>query len=298
MKARSMQPDVIETLGQSTIQHGKYNNRIYLMKVDPDDAPSLPQTLNQMAEARGYSKIFAKVPERCAAPFLDNGFHCEASIPWLLEGRETVVLLSRFLDNDRKESRTADQNEAVLAACRAKEEDAFSPARPDGAQFLQCTPGNADTMAKLYGQVFPTYPFPIDDPNYLTQTMASHVVYFGVWMEERLVALSSAEMDTEGLSVEMTDFATLPEYRGRGLATCLLELMEAEMLYFGILTAYTIARAPSFGMNIPFARRGYEFGGRLINNTNIGGQFEDMNVWHKPLTAPIDGLMVDTSGTS
>jgi hypothetical protein len=46
-----------------------------------------------------------------------------------------------------------------------------------------------------------------------------------------------------------------------------------------------IARAPSFGMNITFARMGYSFAGRLINNTNIGGQFEDMNVWHKNLSA-------------
>jgi hypothetical protein len=34
-------------------------------------------------------------------------------------------------------------------------------------------------------------------------------------------------------------------------------------------------------MNITFARMGYRFAGRWINNTHIGGQFEDMNVWYK-----------------
>ena len=70
---------------------------------------------------------------------------------------------------------------------------------------------------------------------------------------------------------------------GQGFATILLEAMEDEMQYRDMATAYTIARAPSFGMNITFARMGYGFAGRLINNTNIGGQFEDMNVWYKHL---------------
>ena len=97
------------------------------------------------------------------------------------------------------------------------------------------------------------------------------------------MALSSAEMDADARNAEMTDFATLPDYRGRGLATLLLEAMEAAMHDREMATAYTIARAPSFGMNITFARMGYRFAGRLINNTNIAGRFEDMNVWYKHL---------------
>jgi len=47
--------------------------------------------------------------------------------------------------------------------------------------------------------------------------------------------------------------------------------------------AYTIARALSAGMNVTFARAGYDYGGTLTNNTNICGQIESMNVWYKPL---------------
>jgi putative beta-lysine N-acetyltransferase len=109
------------------------------------------------------------------------------------------------------------------------------------------------------------------------------VRYFGCRLSGKLVALSSAEMDSEGLNVEMTDFATLPDYRGHGLAAHLLARMEAEMADAGMLTAYTIARAYSFGMNITFARAGYEFAGTLTNNTNISGGIESMNVWWKRL---------------
>jgi putative beta-lysine N-acetyltransferase len=138
-------------------------------------------------------------------------------------------------------------------------------------------------MAEVYREVFQSYPFPIDEPEYLLETMRTHVVYFGAWEDGKLIALSSAETDEPNLNVEMTDFATLPSCRGRGLASYLLDLMAPAMKDRGIRTAYTIARAYSYGMNITFARLGYEFGGVLINNTQIGGQFESMNVWYKPL---------------
>ena len=51
----------------------------------------------------------------------------------------------------------------------------------------------------------------------------------------------------------------------------------------GILNAYTIARAISPGMNITFARLGYHYGGRLVNNTQISGGLESMNIWYKSL---------------
>lgn len=52
----------------------------------------------------------------------------------------------------------------------------------------------------------------------------------------------------------------------------------------GIHTAYTIARATSFGMNIVLAKMHYAYGGTLYNNTQIGGQLESMNVWPKKLS--------------
>jgi beta-lysine N6-acetyltransferase len=38
-------------------------------------------------------------------------------------------------------------------------------------------------------------------------------------------------------------------------------------------------------MNVTFSRAGYTFTGTLINNTNIGGSIESMNVWYKRLGA-------------
>jgi hypothetical protein len=59
--------------------------------------------------------------------------------------------------------------------------------------------------------------------------------------------------------------------------------MEQTIAASGIHMAYTIARAKSHGMNKTFGRSEYQFGGTLINNTNIGKSIESMNVWYKSL---------------
>ncbi len=81
-------------------------------------------------------------------------------------------------------------------------------------------------MSKVYREVFPSYPFPIHDPEYLRETMKRHIDYFIVRHGQNIIALSSAEMDQQSKNVEMTDFATLPQYRKQGIAQKLLHEME------------------------------------------------------------------------
>ena len=149
--------------------------------------------------------------------------------------------------------------------------------------MFACLPADAEEMSEVYRAVFATYPFPIHDPAYLRETMTTHVAYFGIRRRGKIVALASSEMDTDAGNVEMTDFATLPEYRGHGLAKRILAVMEEKMRSRGLFMAYTIARSLSAGMNITFSRRDYRFGGTLINNTQISGRIESMNVWYKEL---------------
>ena len=82
----------------------------------------------------------------------------------------------------------------------------------------------------------------------------------------------------------MTDFAVLEKYRGNNLACHLLGAMEEKLPELGVKTAFTIARAKSFGMNITFAKSGYTYSGTLVNNTDISGQIESMNVWYKNIS--------------
>jgi putative beta-lysine N-acetyltransferase len=143
---------------------------------------------------------------------------------------------------------------------------------------------HAKEIVQIYQTVFETYPFPIFDPDYIRNTMDGHIQYHGAIYNGKLVALSSAEVDRNGQNAEMTDFATLPEFRGKNLATQLLASMEKDMRNQEITTLYTIARLNSIAMNRTFLKLGYRFAGTLIKNTNIAGNLESMNVLYKHLT--------------
>ncbi len=279
-----MQKDTIEKIGSATIQHGALNRRIYLMKIGDEEPDSIIPQLRQLAERNAYSKIFAKVPASATPQFLRAGYVQEAEVPGFYGGREAACFVSLLVDPRRAVSDNAEEIAAIIELARKK---AASPVAGKAAEkpvrLHACKADEAEAMSKLYKKVFPSYPFPIDDPAYLRQTMRTHIVYYCAEVDGALAALSSAETDADSSNVEMTDFATLPEHRGMGLAQRLLTQMEVDMRGKGFATAYTIARAASAGMNVVFARGGYEYGGTLVNNTNISGRIESMNVWHKHL---------------
>ncbi|RZN33632.1 MAG: putative beta-lysine N-acetyltransferase [Methanosarcinales archaeon] len=276
-----MRSDKIERLGNSRIQHGTFNDRIYLMKLSCSDYPDIISRLNNLAEYQGYSKIFAKVPESAGSLFRKNEYIVEASIPSFYDGEETGLFLGKFLQKDRQNPSDRKTMRSVLKTAEEKAVLSDSPALPEEMQWRICRPDDAEEMAEAYRRIFETYPFPIHDPDYLRETMSENIVYFAVECDGKIVSLASSETCKEDHHVEMTDFATLNEYRRNGLATFLLSVMEEEMQRQGLKLSYTIARALSYGMNITFSRMGYQYSGTLLNNTNISGRFESMNVWYK-----------------
>jgi putative beta-lysine N-acetyltransferase len=276
--------DTVENIDGATIQHGPLSNRIYLMKLGSADAGALTEKLDALARDKGYTKVFAKVPEWHGGPFLEHEYQVEASVPGFYGGEQKGLFLAKYFCSERAKETAPDKLDEIQALALTKWCPEPEPCvLPGGTALRVCTPNDVEAMAVIYKEVFPTYPFPINDPAYLRETMETHVVYFGVTRGEDLVALASAEMDQAASNVEMTDFATLPRFRGNGYALHLLTAMEREMAQRGMRTAFTIARAVSPGMNITFAKCGYVFGGRLVNNTNIAGTIESMNVWHKTL---------------
>jgi putative beta-lysine N-acetyltransferase len=277
-------PDLIQKLGASLIQHGKHNDRIYLMKLERQDYPAIIARIETLVLANNYSKIFAKVPISHSAEFLNNGYQVEASIPDFYHGKVQALFLAKYFAKSRSKLpvREIEDFKKLVKATPVRNEFTVAP------EFClaKMTEHDTEKMAELYRTVFQSYPFPIDNSNYLSETMKGQTVYFGVRERalDRLIALSSAEVDLEALNVEMTDFAVLPEYRGRQLALLLLREMEQAMRPVGIKTAYTIARLKSTGMNVTFLKSGYRYTGTLVNNTNISGGLESMNVLYKKLT--------------
>ena len=278
-------PDKLITLGRSRIQHGKSNDRIYLMHLAPEDMPGILPQLDALAAGKHYSKIFVKAPLRLLPVFQRAGYHEEARIPRFFRGRETGVFLGKYLDPRRARGiRTARRREVLESALRRTAESTGSPVRlPASYSWHSARLADAGEIALIYQAVFETYPFPIHDPEYVRRSMRAGIGYGCIQHHGKIVAVSAAEVSTIESVAEMTDFATLPEARGRRFARYLLTRMEEAMAERGILTAYTIARALSASMNKTFAATGYSYAGTLINNTQISGGLESMNVWYKPL---------------
>ncbi len=279
-----MHRDKIEIYGQSVIQHGTFNDRIYLMKFSPDDFPGIMDHIDDLAEKHGYSKVFAKIPETVFPAFLMRGFEMEAYIPGYYSKGYDAIFASFFPGRKRREV----ESEAVDALAGMMKDVRSSRTAPleEGYTFRDLEPSDAEELATLYGSVFPSYPFPIHDPAYIAGTMETHFRYFGIIdSEDRLVAASSSEMDRDNAAAEMTDFAVAPPCRGKGFARVLLQKMEEEMTKKGITTFFTIARLNSLPMNLTFLKLGYHYSGTLVKNTNISGRIESMNVLYKKPTS-------------
>lgn len=299
--------DTLEHMGRCLVQHGPLNARAYLMHLEADEAEVIVSRLDELARARGYTKIFAKVPQSASAHFTRAGYDTEAVVPGLYHGDEDGLFMGRYFADWRRRPARPDTLRAVLDASRAKAappadrgaNDEADAGRnlPQGAKIQLMTPDRAEAMAALYASVFDSYPFPVFDPAFLRQNMAGDVRYYGVSQRDRVVALASAEMDPAKKSAEMTDFATLPDFRGHKLARQLLAFMTSAMRRAGMRTLYTIARAESYAMNITFARAGYAHAGILPNNTNIGGGLESMNVWYLSLRPGANPTLHPESGT-
>lgn len=275
--------DRIETFGnKSILQHGKLNNRIYLIKLDESDYPLILDHLRELAQEHNYAKIICKIPEWAVPLFLADGFLTEAIIPKFYQGKTAVFFLSKYRDSDRLmnlEYKNLEELSKLFKAIHAKENDPGNDQYD--TRFLDET--NVEQITDLYKKVFKSYPFPIFNPGYILKSMKENVCYFGIQKKNKLIAIASSELDRKGQNAEMTDFATDPEFRGKKLGQLLLSRMEEEMKEMNIKTLYTIARLPSIPMNKVFLKHQYQYAGTLLKNTNISGSIESMNVYYKQL---------------
>lgn len=275
--------DIVETINGSVVQHGPHNNRIYLMRLNPADTDSLVATLDKMALKNGYGKIIAKIPAPVWNVFKWADYSKEAVVPGFFRGKTDGYFISKYFSDRRRKAQAAEKLVKLVKAAEDPSADntdriGWAPRRVD-----LCSPSDAEEMSCLYRQVFASYPFPIGRPAYLRRIMKAGVRYYCIRVEGKIAAIAGAEVDLSGENVEMTDFATLPKWRGMGFAEMILSHMDKTARELGFKTAYTIARAASYGINSVFKRNRYTYSGFLKNNTQICGSLESMTVWYKHL---------------
>ncbi len=261
-----------------------YNRRItvYEFKLAQDKgAGEMLQVLAKKASAHGLDKIWLKSKARWRDVFLSAGMRLEATIPGYYKGEEPAMVLSTYLSVERQTSSNGKDRDRVNKIVFGSKTATKKQMLPAGITLKWGQAEHCPALARLYSRVFTTYPFSVFDPDYLKHTMDHDVYYMTAWHNEKLIASAAAEINPPEKNAEVTDFATLPEWRGHRLASHLLKQLESRLKSEGFRCLYTIARSSSIGMNKVFANAGYSFHGVLLNNCNISGGFEDMNMWSK-----------------
>lgn len=261
----------------------RYSSRLKVLDYRTSDYAALCDRLTYLADANMFSKIFLKARPDDWQRFAELGFVLEGVIKYFFRGEDAFVM-SKFLVPERADARN-EVSESKIVERLMKSPREYEPAPlPEGYRLVIANRDHIPQMVKLYRRVFPTYPSPLAHPDYIAQTMEQHVLYrVALSPKGRVVSAASAEIDSKHGNAELTDCATAKSERGKALMFRLLRELEGDLRGRGIMTGYTLARAPSPGMNRVFYRLGYEYTGRLVNNCDISGSYEDMNIWVKKL---------------
>ncbi len=256
-----------------------YNRRLKVMDYDATDFRAMVERVNWLADANDFDKVFFKAHAADWQTFLTFGYQLEGILKYYFNGDDAYVM-SKFRSVNRAHNRLVIEEDNLIEALMRKPVEYEPKPLPEGWSIVRCTLDHIPQLVAVYRDVFETYPSPLTHPDYISQTMDRSVIYRAVIDDEgRIVSAASAELDTKHSNAEMTDCATLRTHRGMGLMFHLLDRLCDDLTEMGIRTPFTLARAASFGMNLVFYRLGFEFCGRLVNNCDIYGQFEDMNIW-------------------
>jgi len=258
------------------------NQRVKLHEYDPQQISELDVMLRQQAVQMDATKVIVYGKRADVEKWQMLGYRLEGVIEGFFHG-EHAHMLSCYLSEERATSSAPGLADECLAISLSKAGNGEKKELPAPYSMREATVADAEELAKLYALVFATYPTPMDDPDYIRETMMEGTRYVVAELEEKIACAASAEVSVRFGSAELTDCATHPEHAGKGLLQPLFHELEQMMETQGIYFLYTLTRAQSAGMNVTASKMGYQYRGRLINNCTIFSGFEDMNIWVKSL---------------
>jgi len=260
-----------------------YNKRLKVLAYETSNYPAMVKRLSYLASENNFDKIFIKAQKSDWQRFLELGFMLEGIIKYFYDGEDAFVL-SKFTSVSRSTSIELINENSIIEKIMQTSQTRDEITLPPGYKEHRAVPENIPSMVKLYRRVFATYPSPLTHPDYIQQTMQRNILYRVISNPKgKIISAASADIDTKHLNAELTDCATLKKERGKGLMRYLLKSLENDIITKDIYNAYTLCRAMSRSMNKVFYSLGYEYSGRLVNNCDIFGKFEDMNIWVKKL---------------
>lgn len=256
-----------------------FNDRIKILNSMGIEQEQLVNVI-RYAQENKLGKILCNCRLSGIKAFKDAGFKIEGIINGFFKG-EDAYCVSYFVDSGRADSAYSFEEDRILNDCMKIKKEANT--RITDYKIRDACEEDIPQMINIFSDIFKTYPSPVTSMQYLKESMEGKVLYKVALDKDRIVSIASADMDKENLNAEITDCATYPEYRGKGLLTKLLKALETDLKNRGFYSLYSLSRAINPGINMALRGQGYNYSGRLVNNCNICGGFEDMNIWFKKL---------------
>lgn len=259
-----------------------YSDRLRCDHPEVADGAELGHALRRAAAEFDRGRIVVMAEEAVAEGLVHSGYTREATIPRFYEGEGACAVLAYALDGHRGEL-TSPQAVAKVDELLESADPGGRP-RPNVATRL-AEQTDAAEIAALIDRTFDQYPTPSHEPRYIAGAIEEGIPFRIVDREQQVAACASADLLREAKTAELTDCATLPEFRGQGLMQAILTDLMGDLRDLGYPTAFTLARARIPGVNLAFQRLGFELRGRMASSCRIGGGLEDMNVWSRDLVA-------------
>lgn len=238
------------------------------------------EKLQKIAEKKDLEKIILFQKEKSNEELLkDLGFQQEGKIDGYFDG-DNAYIFTKYLTKSRRHTETITEEDEIIKTIENGEKKSLRKL-PKDYQIRSAKDDDIPQIVDVFNEVFKSYPTPMNDKEYVKKAINSNVEMAVIENGDGIVGLSSAEIDFENKNAEITDCATLPSQRGKGINNHLIQFLEKRMKQIGIVNLFSIARAQSFGMNKVLYNLDYKYRGRLINNVHIAGDWENMNIWVK-----------------
>jgi putative beta-lysine N-acetyltransferase len=261
-----------------------YNKRLTILSykfLNSRGIMDLTNSIDQLCTEYSLDKVWGKIRSKDLDLYTSHGFIPEAHIDEFFINEDAVICAKFF--KKRHLSTTVEKNQQVLEHTALTQLSKQCSELPEGYKFKIGEPQDTNALSSLFSRVFETYPYPVFDQSYLRSSLGRTIYGLVYNAQGVLAAVASAETNPIYKNAEMTDFATLPEERGKGLASFILDKLEHILKNQSFNSVYTIARSTSLSMNKVFKQAGYRYTGTLTKNCHIAGSFQDMNVWCKML---------------
>lgn len=267
-------------IDKSKIYIDYVNNRVKIVNFHKISVQTIKRII-RFASKQHLSKVICNCDISSFQNFCNAGFILEGKIDSYFKG-EDALRMSYFIIGNRKICKN-DNMENLFLIKSLNVKNSFEFNNNFKYQIRDARESDIDELIDLFSNAFFAYPASIYDRDYLIQNMNKKVLCKVATFNGKIISAASAYLDYENLNAEIADCATYPHYRDKGILSNIVYFLESDIKKKGFISLYSLSRSINPGMNIVLSKHGYNFRGKLVNDCNICGDFESMNIWAKDI---------------